>query len=95
MTIVLALDQGTSETKAVVVGHDGEILGVSEHPVTPRYFQGGGVEQDPEALYESVLRAGRIAVNLTKASIDVITLANQGESVLSGGRPLTASNRNG
>lgn len=93
MTIVLSIDQGTSGTKAVVVGHHGEILAISEQPVRPRYFSGGGVEQDPEALYDSVVRAGRNAISLAKASIDVIALANQGESVLAwdpdSGKPLT------
>ncbi len=82
MTTVLAIDQGTSGTKAVVVDGDGEVLGLAEVPVRPRYLPGGGVEQDPRELLDSVLDAGRAAVGSARARIDIVTLANQGESVL-------------
>lgn len=82
MTTVLAIDQGTSGTKAVVVDADGRVLGLSEVPVRPDYLPGGGVEQDPQALLDSVIQAGRFAVNRAKVDIDIVTLANQGETVL-------------
>ena len=82
MTTVLAIDQGTSGTKAVVVGPDGDVLGLSEVPVRPTYLPGGGVEQDPQELLSSVVQAGRNAVHRAKTDIDIVTLANQGETVL-------------
>lgn len=93
MTTVLAIDQGTSGTKAVVVGADGEVLALSEVTVRPTYLPGGGVEHDPDAVLDSVLRAGRVAVNTANVDVDVVTLANQGETVLAWdpdtGRPLS------
>ena len=59
---VLAIDQGTSGTKAVVVSEDGAVLGIAEEPVRPTYLPGGGVEQDPAQLLSSVLTAGRRAI---------------------------------
>ena len=59
---ILAIDQGTSATKAVVFGDDGEILTSVESAVTPRAVPGGGVEQDPEQLWDSVCEAGRAAI---------------------------------
>lgn len=82
MTTVLAIDQGTSGTKAVVVDGADTLLGLAERPVTPRYLPGGAVEQDPLALLDSVLDAGRAAVAQAGVPIDVVTLANQGETVL-------------
>ncbi|ACZ90509.1 FGGY family carbohydrate kinase [Streptosporangium roseum] len=82
MTTVLAIDQGTSGTKAVVVDGDGGVLGIAELPVRPTYLPGGGVEQDPRELLDSVLDAGREAVARAGARIDAVTLANQGETVL-------------
>lgn len=82
MTTVLAIDQGTSGTKAVVVDEDGTVLALSEVAVRPTYLPGGGVEQDPGALLDSVLGAGRAAVDHAKVDIDIVTLANQGETVL-------------
>jgi glycerol kinase len=58
VSTVLAIDQGTSGTKALVVGGDGNLLGLSEHPVRPQYLPRGGVEQDPHELLASVLGAG-------------------------------------
>lgn len=56
---VLAIDQGTSGTKAIVVDAVEGVVGLAEVAVHPRYLDGGGVEQDPDELLESVLSAGR------------------------------------
>lgn len=93
MTTVLAIDQGTSGTKAVVVSGEGKVLALSEVPVRPTYLPGGGVEQNPQELLNSVIRSGRNAVNSAKTEIDIVTLANQGETVLAWdpetGKPLS------
>ncbi|MER5493217.1 FGGY family carbohydrate kinase [Streptomyces sp. NPDC002490] len=82
MTVVLAIDQGTSGTKAMVVDAEGTVHSVVELPVRPVYLAGGGVEQDPTELLESVLAAGRAAVAEAGLPLDCVTLANQGETVL-------------
>lgn len=82
MTAVLAIDQGTSGTKALVVDADGAVLAVAEEPLRPAYLPGGGVEQDPLALLDSVLAAGRRALSLADRPVDCVALANQGETVL-------------
>jgi glycerol kinase len=90
---VLAIDQGTSGTKAIVVDPEHGVCGVAEVPVHPRYLDGGGVEQDPTELLDSVLTAGRDAVARAGRRIDAVSLANQGETVLAWdratGQPLT------
>ena len=90
---VLAIDQGTSGTKAIVVDPEQGVCGVAEIPVHATYLDGGGVEQDPQALLDSVLQAGRAAVAQAGRPIDAVSLANQGETVLAWdpatGRPLT------
>lgn len=90
---VLAVDQGTSGTKAIVVDPEEGVVGLAEVPVHPRYLAGGGVEQNPDELLESVLHAGRAAVAQAARPIDAVSLANQGETVLAWdpgtGRPLT------
>jgi len=93
VTTVLSIDQGTSGTKAVVVDDDGKILGLAEQTVRPHYLPGSGVEQDPQELLDSVLQAGRSAVAQSGALIDIVTIANQGETVLAWdpatGKPLS------
>src|SRR5436190_17600954 len=56
---VLAIDQGTSATKALVVGPEGAVLASAASPVRPAFLADGGVEQDPEALWTSVVDAVR------------------------------------
>ncbi len=79
---VLAIDQGTSSTKALLVADGGEVLGESSVPVHPRSASGGAVEQDPEELLASVLAAGRNALRQARAEVHAVGLANQGETVL-------------
>jgi glycerol kinase len=90
---ILAIDQGTSATKALLVDPGGGVLGSAEVPVHPRSLPGGGVEQDPAELLESVLAAGRGALAGARAPAHALALANQGETVLAWdrrtGRPLT------
>jgi glycerol kinase len=93
---ILAIDQGTSGTKAIVVdvaGAAGAVLAIAEEPLRPTYLPGGGVEQDPLALLDSVFTAGRRAVAAAGVPLAAVALANQGETVLAWdratGAPLT------
>jgi glycerol kinase len=93
MTTVLAIDQGTSGTKAMVIDADGRSRGLAERPLQPSYLPDGGVEQDPILVLNSVLDAGRAASAEAGIPIEIVTIANQGESVLAWdpatGRPLS------
>ncbi|HSW43150.1 MAG TPA: FGGY family carbohydrate kinase [Patescibacteria group bacterium] len=79
---ILAIDQGTSSTKALVVGEGALILATADVPVHPAALADGGVEQDPEELWRSVLEAGRQALAAAGEPVEAIGLANQGETVL-------------
>ncbi|TFV58460.1 carbohydrate kinase [Mycobacterium sp. PS03-16] len=93
MTHLLAIDQGTSGTKAIVVDAAGAVIAVAEVALRPTYLPGGAVEQDPEALWASVVGAGRQAIARAGVPVAAVALANQGETVLAWdrhtGRPLT------
>lgn len=93
MSHVLAVDQGTSGTKAIVVDDTGRVVSIAEVALRPRYLPGGGVEQDPEALWDSVVDAGRRALAEAGVPVAAVALANQGETVLAWdrvtGRPLS------
>jgi glycerol kinase len=90
---VLAIDQGTSATKALLVGPGAEVLGRGEVPVRTRAVGADGVEADPEELFASVVAAGRQALDAARAPAAAVALANQGETVLAWepatGRPLS------
>jgi glycerol kinase len=91
---ILAIDQGTSATKALVVGPGQHVLGTGEVPVRVT-AAGDGVETNPEELLESVVAAGRAALDAARTRADAVALANQGETVLAWdratGRPLTTA----
>jgi glycerol kinase len=90
---VLAIDQGTSATKAVVVSPVEGVIASAEIALHPQYLAGGGVEQEPLALLDSVLDAGRRALARARSRVGVVAIANQGETVLAwdpeSGRPLS------
>ncbi|WP_333764450.1 FGGY family carbohydrate kinase [Streptomyces sp. IBSBF 2390] len=90
---VLAVDQGTSGTKALVVCPERGVLGTGFAEVRPRHLPGGLVEVDPVQLYDSVVDAGRSALAEAGEHVVALGLGNQGETVLAWdpatGRPLT------
>ncbi|MFD3994485.1 FGGY family carbohydrate kinase [Streptomyces sp. NPDC058548] len=90
---VLAVDQGTSGTKALVLCPERGVIGSGTAPVRPRYLPGGLVEVDPRELYDSVVTAGRAALADAGTPVVAMGLANQGETVLAWdpatGEPLT------
>jgi len=79
---VLAIDQGTSSTKALLVADGGKVVGESSAPVNPRSGAEGAVEQDPEELFQSILTAGQEALRRAGAAADAVGVANQGETVM-------------
>ncbi|MBO1332157.1 FGGY family carbohydrate kinase [Streptomyces sp. VRA16 Mangrove soil] len=79
---VLAVDQGTSGTKALVVCPERGVLAAATAPVRPRYLPGGRVEVDPGELLGSVLDAGGRALAEAGEPVVALGLANQGETVL-------------
>ena len=90
---VLAVDQGTSGTKALVVCPERGVLGSGTAPVRPRSLPGSRAEVDPAELDDSVRAAGRQALAAAGVPVEAVGLANQGETVLAWdpatGRPST------
>jgi glycerol kinase len=81
--VVLAIDQGTTNSKAALVGADGTIAAIGSAGVAVDNPRPGWVEQDPEQIWRSVPEA--VAEALSAAG-DVrvvgVALSTQRESVL-------------
>jgi len=94
MCAVLAIDQGTSLTKALVVRGDGSVASSCEVRVPMKYIGADGVEADPGDLWSSMIGAGRKAIQESNEDIEAVAVANQGESILAWdpvtGRPSSA-----
>lgn len=90
---VLALDQGTSATKALIVRADGTIAATGEAAVASRTVGRDGVELEPEEIWGSLVTAARRALTATTERPAAVALANQGETVMAWeratGKPLS------
>lgn len=91
---ILALDQGTSSSRAIVFGPDA-ILGRGQIELPQIYPADGLVEHDPETIWESVVVSARTALAEARhmgTRVAAIGLANQRETVMlwdrRDGRPL-------
>jgi glycerol kinase len=95
MRCVLALDQGTTSSRAIVFDRRGRAVATAQEEFTQHYPQPGWVEHDPGDLWATIRRTAVRAVaeaNLTGRNIAAIGLTNQRETTLlwerSTGRPL-------
>jgi glycerol kinase len=82
---ILAIDQGTTGTTALVMGLDGATLGRKNYEFAQHFPKPGWVEHEPEDIWQSVLRAVAGALEAAKLSgseIGAIGLTNQRETTL-------------
>ena len=92
---ILALDQGTTSSRAVVFDRQGQARSTAQQELAQHFPKPGWVEHDPGDLWESTRRVALAAVaeaNLAGADIAAVGIANQRETTLlwerSTGRPL-------
>jgi len=95
MKFVLALDQGTTSSRAVVIDRLGRVRAQAQQEFPQHFPKPGWVEHDPEDIWETTRRTAIAAVadaNLTGTQIAALGLTNQRETTLlwerATGRPL-------
>lgn len=59
---VLAIDQGTTSSRALVLDRHCRVVGLGQHPFAQSYPHDGWVEHDPEAIWQTVVAAARDAI---------------------------------
>ena len=59
MACILALDQGTTSSRALILHQDGTILAQARREFPQHFPEPGWVEHDPEDLLSSILEAAR------------------------------------
>ena len=82
---VLALDQGTSSSRAIVFNSNGAMLGVGRQDLPSAYPAPGWVEQDPENIWRGTLSSAREAIERAKINprdLLGIGITNQRETSL-------------
>jgi glycerol kinase len=82
---ILAIDQGTTSSRAIVFNDRLEIVGVAQQEFQQFFPQSGWVEHDPEEIWDSTLatcRQAMTAAGLAAADIAAIGITNQRETTV-------------
>lgn len=82
---ILAFDQGTTSSRAIVFDHDGTIVAVAQKEFKQIFPQPGWVEHDPEEIWSTQLGVAAEAITkagLTTESIHAIGITNQRETTV-------------
>jgi glycerol kinase len=79
---VLAIDQGTTSTRAILFDAAGQVRGSARVALTQLLPRPGWVEHDPEEIWQSVLSTCREAVAFADGPIAAIGIANQRETTI-------------
>ncbi|HEV8573183.1 MAG TPA: glycerol kinase, partial [Dehalococcoidia bacterium] len=82
---VLALDQGTSSSRAILFDHGGNAVASAQQPFQQIYPQPGWVEHDPEEIWQTQLATAKEAIRQARAAprdIAAVGITNQRETTL-------------
>ena len=82
---ILAIDQGTTSSRAIVFDEARKIVGTGQKEFTQHFPQDGWVEHDPEEIWESVVWSVKTAIaeaGIGADDIAAIGITNQRETVL-------------
>ncbi len=84
-TYLLALDQGTTSSRAIVFREDGRVHSMAQQEFAQHYPQPGWVEHDPMAIWQSQLHTAREALRqggLRPGDVRGVGITNQRETTL-------------
>ena len=85
MSYILAIDQGTTSTRAIVFDEELNISSIAQAEFTQIYPRPGWVEHDPEEIWSTTLATCRDAIEkagITPANVAAIGITNQRETVV-------------
>jgi glycerol kinase len=82
---ILALDQGTTSSRALLVGRDGKVLGSAQRPFKQIFPRPGWVEHDPVEIWSSqfgVANEALAQVDADAKDVAAIGITNQRETTI-------------
>ena len=85
MTAVLALDQGTTGSAAIVFDGQARVRGSADREIAQHYPSSGHVEHDPEEIFRTTVAVGRealAAAGLAAREVSAIGITNQRETTV-------------
>ncbi len=84
-TYILALDQGTTSSRAIVFNHQAEVVAVAQQAFEQYFPQPGWVEHNPDDIWDTQLQVARDAIKkagIEASRIAAIGITNQRETTL-------------
>src|SRR5437899_2650291 len=84
-TVVLALDQGTTGSTALVVDAEGRVRGRGYRELPQYYPEPGWVEHDPEEIWQTQLAAAQVALaaaGVGGGDVAAVGITNQRDTTL-------------
>src|SRR5262245_6031385 len=85
MPYILALDQGTTSSRAIIFDAEANVIAAGQKEYTQIYPRAGWVEHDPREIWETQVETALEALrkaNLTKKDIAAIGITNQRETTI-------------
>lgn len=82
---MLALDQGTTSSRAILFDHEGQIVTVAQQEFPQIYPQPGWVEHNPQAIWEAQLHVAQkifATQGISAADVAAIGITNQRETTI-------------
>lgn len=79
---LLAIDQGTTSTRAILFGAGGDIRAVAQEELAQHYPKGGWVEHDPEEIWSATLKVCRAVLEQAGTTPAAIGITNQRETTI-------------
>jgi len=82
---VLAIDQGTTSTRALIYNKETNIIGKGQKEFTQIYPKPGWVEHDPEEIWDTTLNVIKKAIDnaqISASDIATIGITNQRETTV-------------
>ena len=82
---ILAIDQGTSSSRAIVFNRQGESLAVAQKEFTQHFPQSGWVEHDPQEIWSSeaaVISEVMASMGISGQDIAAVGITNQRETTI-------------
>lgn len=85
MSYILALDQGTTSSRAIIFDHEGNAISVGQKEYTQIYPKSGWVEHDPNEIWQSQIDTATDTLSKAKlgaSDIAAVGITNQRETTI-------------
>lgn len=82
---IIALDQGTTSSRAIIFNHAGEVINSAQHAFEQHFPQPGWVEHDAEEIWSSqisVMNEAILKARISETDIAAVGITNQRETTI-------------